>query len=343
MRYTKILAGIALATGLMAGTALASPTWHFKKVATIPLPTPPGHGDWVAYDPGNGMVYVSMVNDMAVIDTRTNKVVADIKGINSPNTIAFDSDYVYETAAEGPGAGKQNQIVVISKKDWKVVNKVNTKGTSPDGTWINPALHQFYTASDDNNWIEVYDISNGADPKFVKKIALYPTTGSGPDAGTRAPDKSTLYASDDSWEEVVNPTTGMIGPKVNTHVTVTKKGGTKGQFYDPKTNVLWVATTVADPNTGVLLMNPDTLAVEKVLPASTEIDQLSWDPKLGLAYAFESGAKGFGVYNTNAGKFLQFVKTGGKIEHTGNVDLATHEIYVYDGGQARMLVYKPEK
>lgn len=342
LNVKKLAAAILVAGGLVAGTAMAAGSYHFKLVDKIALPMSPGHGDWVAYDPGNGDVYVSLAGDagMAVIDTKTNKVIAHVNGF-MPNTMQFNKDYVYETDAPGPG--KPNYVVVISKKDWKIVDKVQTKGTSPDGTWIDPANHMFYTASDDNNWLEAYDISDGAHPKFVKKIPLWPEKGSGPDAGTRAPDSSNLYASDDSWEEVVDPKAATVEPKVNLPIKVTKKGGTKGQFYDPKTDTLWVATTVADPHKGVFLLNPKTLATEKVLPAHTEIDQMSWDPGLGRAYTFESAAKGFGVYDTNTGKYVQFVKTGGKTEHTGDVDLANHEIYVFDGGHAQMLVYKPVK
>lgn len=338
----QLAAAIVVAGGLMTGTAMAA-TYHFKLVDKIALPTPPGHGDWVAYDPGNGDVYVSMPNNMAVIDTKTNKVIADVKPIDSPNTMAFDKDYVYETS--GPGPGKPNYVMVISKKDWKIVDRVKTQGTSPDGTWIDPDSHMFATAADDNNWMEVYDIADGAHPKFVRKIPLWPEKGSGPDAGTRAPGSSTLYASDDAWEEIVDPKTGTVGAKVQLPIKVTKKGGTKGQFYDPKTDTLWVATTLGgSPKDGVFLLNPKTLAIEKVLPAKkAEIDQMSWDPDLGLAYTFQSAAKGFGVYNTNTDKFIQFVTTGGKIQHTGDVDLANHEIYILDGGHAQMLVYKPEK
>ena len=45
-----------------------------------------GHGDIVTYDPTNQMVYVSMKDDgLAVIDTRTQKVVHVFKDIPNPN------------------------------------------------------------------------------------------------------------------------------------------------------------------------------------------------------------------------------------------------------------------
>src|ERR1700739_1696148 len=122
MSRLKQLAGIALMSGLMSGTAFAA-NYDFKLVAKIPLPTQPGHGDWVAFDPSNQDVYVSLKGSgMAVVDTRTNQVIHYFDAIPSPNTMAFDNDYIYETAAEGPGANKTNQIVVIDKKTWQVVD-----------------------------------------------------------------------------------------------------------------------------------------------------------------------------------------------------------------------------
>jgi DNA-binding beta-propeller fold protein YncE len=340
MRQTKkILAGAALLSGLMMGAAFAS-TWHFKLVDKIALPCKPGHGDWVSYDPGNHDVYVSLHGSgMAVVDTKTNKVIHDFKNIPDPNTMTFNSHYIYETAAEGPGAGKVNQIVVINKKTWKVVDRVNSVGTTPDGVFIDKANNKLYVVSDDNNWIDVY--TTGAHPKFIKKFTLYPPNPkSGPDVANLF--NGTIYATDDAWVLMVNPNTGKIGTKVNYHVKLTKFGGTKDMFFDRAHNRLWVATTTG----GVLIVNPKTLAVEKRLKESskTGADAVAWDKKLGLVYVFEGGIPGFDVYSINGMKHVGVVKTGSKLPtHSGAVDPATHMIYAYAGGDAALYVYRPEK
>ena len=340
MRQTRrILAGAALLSGLMMGAAFAN-TYHFKLADKIALPTKPGHGDWVAYDPGNHDVYVSLHGSgMAVVDTKTNKVIADIKDIAAPNTMSFDNDYIYETAAEGPGAGKKNQIVVIDKKTWKVVDRVNTAGTSPDGTFIDKANNRLYVVMDDDNSIDIY--STGAHPKFIKKLALYPANSKeGPDVANLY--NGTIYATDDAWVVQVNPNTGALGNKVNYHVKLTKFGGTKDMFLDRVHNRLWVATTTG----GVLIVNPKTLSVEKRLKESskTGADAVAWDKKLGLVYVFEGGLPGFDVYSINKMTHVATVKTGSKKPtHSGAVDPATHKIYAYAGGDAALYVYNPEK
>jgi len=65
-------------------------------VTTIPLPGPEGHGDWVAFDRGDGDIYLSHHgSNMVVLDTKTNKIVANIESrdLDTPDVMAFDSLY----------------------------------------------------------------------------------------------------------------------------------------------------------------------------------------------------------------------------------------------------------
>lgn len=335
MRRLMLLAGSALLTGLMAMPAVAAGGPHYELVDKIQLPGKGGHGDFVLYDPSNRDVYVSMPNGVAVVSTESNKVVHAFKSIQSPNSMAFDADHVYWTEADGPG--KANQIVVISKKDWKIVNRVNTAGTSPDGIWLDPDNHKLYVAMDDQNDIEVY--STGEKPSLQGKIALVPSKGSGPDVGVLVASKNTLYMPDDAWEETIDLKDGKVTHSANLHIKVTKKGGAKGQVYDAASNQLWVGTTSA----GMLVLDASTLKVVKRLPAHGGIDQVSWDSKLGLAYAFEGKPKGFDVYDTKNMKPVTFVKTGAGQTHTGEADSDTHNVYAYAGVPNQLYVYKPEK
>ncbi|HTU53815.1 MAG TPA: DUF5074 domain-containing protein [Acetobacteraceae bacterium] len=335
MRQLKLLADTLVLTALISGTALAG-TYQFQKVATIPLPTKPGHGDWVAFDPSNQDVYVSLHGaGMAVVDSKTDKVVHDFANIPAPNTMTFDNNYIYETAAEGAGAGKTNQIVVIDKKTWQEVARVNTVGTSPDGTFIDKANGRLYVVMDDNNWIDVY--TTGAHPTFVKKFMLEPANPKeGPDVANLY--NGTIYATNDAWVEQVNPNTGAIGKAVDYHLKLTSLGGTKDMFWDQAHDAIWVATTTG----GLLVINPKTLAVEKRLPETAGADGVAADRALGLVYVFEGGVPGFDVYSINPMARLTTVRTGtAKPTHSGAVDPATHEIFAYAGGDATLEVFKP--
>jgi DNA-binding beta-propeller fold protein YncE len=337
MRKLMLMASTAIVSGLVMGTALASSPYEFKLMTKIPLPTQKGHGDWVAFDPANQDIYVSLKgHGMAVVDTKTNKVVHAFQDIEAPNTMTFDKNYIYETAAEGAGAGKVNQVVVIDKKDWKIVDRVTTKGTSPDGTFIDPANHDLYVVSDDNNWIEKY--TSGAHPKFITKYRLQPAKPqNGPDVANLF--NGTIYATDDADVETVDPNTGKIGTLVDYHFKQNKFGGTKDMVWDLQHHVIWCATT----NHAMMLLDPKTLIVEKFLPEQAGADGVAIDRKLGLLYAFQGAIPGFDVYSTKDEKWLATVKTGtAKPTHSGAVDPASDEVYAYVGGDAALYVYKPE-
>lgn len=334
---SKVLAGAMLVSGFAIGTCLAATPTSFKLVTKISLPTKPGHGDWVAYDPGNHDVYVSLKDQgMAVIDTKTNKVVHVFQDIKAPNTMVFDKDYIYETAAEGSGAGKVNQVVTISKHSWKIVSRVTTKGTSPDGTFIDAANKKLYVASDDNNWIEEY--TTGAHPKFVTDFPLQPAKPeNGPDVAALF--NGTIYATDDSDVETLDPNTGKVGVLANYMLKQSKFGGTKGMIWDPDHNAIWVGTT----NHVIYVVDPKTLLIEKPIQETAGADAVMADPGLGLVYAFQSGAQGFDVYSMKDEKYLTTVSIGMKgPTHSGAVDTDNHDVYLYAGPAAAMYVYKPE-
>ena len=335
MRLKNLLTSVAMIGGMMTGTAMAG-TVTFKEIAKIPLPTKPGHGDWVSYDPGTKSVYISLNGDgMAVVDTTTNTVSHVFTGIPDPNTMTFDDNYIYETAAEGPGAGKINQIVVIDKKTWQVVDRVNTVGTSPDGVFIDKANNRLYVVSDDNNWIDEY--TTGAHPQYITKIPLLPTNPvSGPDVANLF--NGWIYATDDAYVEKIDPNTGKIAAIVNYHLKLNNFGGTKDMIFDPIHHAIWVGTTTG----GMLVINPQTLAVEKHIKMTAGADAVRSDD--GLVYAFEGGIPGFDYYSLADEKYLGTVKTGTKKPtHSGAVDPATHLIYAYAGGDAELDVFQPEQ
>jgi hypothetical protein len=302
----------------------------YTQVTTIPLPGKGGHGDWVTYDPDTNSVYVALhESGVAVIDADANKVVADVDPIPGPNGIAYDSGYLYVAA------GDSNELVVISKGDWKIVGRLKTKGTSPDGVWV-PALGTVALSSDDNNWVEIY--SSGASPRLLATIPLQPANPkTGPDVGVYVASKGTLYMPVDSLVEAVDLKTGKIGARVDTGVPLTKNGGTKNMTYDAAKNLLWVGTTANK----ALILDADTLEVRGSVPAHGGIDEVSFDPGRRLVYTFESSAKGFDVFNADTRLPVAYVNTGSGNTHTGDVNPKTHNVYVYEGDANMVAVYAP--
>jgi DNA-binding beta-propeller fold protein YncE len=336
MRRSAVLAAAAASTCLLMAPAFAA-GYKFEPEGKIALPGKPGHGDIVSYDAAAHKVYVSLADDgLAVVDPKAGKVAAYVQHIPAPNGNADDAHYVYVAAGEGDGPGKTNAIVVIDKKTWKEVGRVATQGTSPDWIAVDPAAHLLYTTSDDKNWIEVY--SSGAHPQFKAKWSLLPADAkAGPDVATLLPRKHEIFQSDDAYVDAVNTADGKVTSHADTGVKLTKKGGTKGSIYDARHGRLWVGTTSG----GIYVLDAGTLEVVTHLPSKGGIDQVAFDPKLGLVYSFEGGAKGFDVYDANTMKPVTFVSTGVGNTHTGDVDTATHLVYAYEGDAGVLGVYKP--
>lgn len=349
-----LVGALAASTALVAAPALAQ-QYHYVKVADIALPCPVGHGDIVTYDPTNQMVYVSMKDDgLAVIDTRTQKIVHVFKDIPDPNANSFDANYVYVDSAEGlpqgqnggnnsTGFGTVNQIVTIDKHTWQITSRVDTEGTSPDGLIVGGG--KMYVVMDDKNSVEVY--STGATPKLLAVWHLFPrninwwwedtSDSTGPDVAWLSVARHKYYQSVQSYEEVLNSDTGQVLAHVDTGVELTSKGGTKGSWLDEKTNLLWLATTTKKG--GLLILNGDTLKETKRLPASSGKDQLSVDEKLGIVYTF--GGSGFDAYDIKTMQHIAYVDTHVGVTHSGDVSSASHLVYVYEGKRAAIGVYKP--
>jgi len=322
-----LIVALGVGTGAEAAMTAAPPAPNgYTLMTKIPLPGPAGHGDWVAYDSGNGYIYLSHHgSNLVVVDPKTNTVVANIDSplLKTPDVMTFDANYVYVTAEDA------DRIVVISKKDWTIAGSVRTMGAAPDGIWLDSAMGRLYVVTNTANQLEVY--TPGVRPTLIATYPLRPAKPkAGPDVGILVPSKSTLYETDDNLVLAIDAKTGQITGLLNTHLKIGKNGANKSMVYDPKTNRLWLATT--DRQVVVLDAN---MLMEITKPAATEPDDgMSFDPGLRLVYAF--GGHGFDVYNADTLQHVAYVNTGSAITHTGVVDPVNHRVYAYEG-QANVL------
>ena len=349
------LVGALVASAAMVAVPALAQEYHYVKVAEIYLPSAPGHGDITTFDPTNGMIYVSLVDHgFAVVDSRTSKVVHYFKDVQAPNGNDYDANYVYVAAAEGlpqgmsgatggTGFGTVNELVVIDKHSWQIVDRVETKGTSPDGVSIGDG--HVYVVSDDNNWIETY--SESAHPQLQAVWPLYPyninswwldtSDSCGPDVNYVSTKRHEIFQTQTSYMEILDSNTGTIKRKLDTGVPLVAHCGTKQPWLDERTDRLWVPTSTKVG--GLLIMNADTLAIEKKLPQSSGKDAIGIDPGLGMVYTF--GGEGFDAYNMNSLQHVAYVNTHVGTTHTGDVDPTTHAVYVYEGKKAALGVFCP--
>ncbi len=371
-KFAKLLAGTALSSGLLALAGVAAmstaplatpayaaakplPAWvspqspyTWKLVATIPLQGKKGHGDGINMDPQNGRIFVSMHGGgVDVVSTKDDRSIKLLTGIPGPSDIEYYDGYIY--VAQGPGPGSPNALVAINGKTL-AVTKVTTKGTSPDEISIDPLTKKLYLGLDDDNWIEVYNVSDPAKPTLDSIIGEYPPAypgSSGPDDLTVVPSLGTLYASNSSAEGMYNASSGQLEGSYDTHIPLRKFGGLKGVRYNAKTNQIWVVSTNASiygkDNLGMFVLNANNMNLVAALPLTGGGDGLAVDHGLGLLYAFTrwKGSDGFDVYNMNTDARIAHISDDIGQTHTGVVDEATHVVYAFAGNKAELLAYKP--
>jgi YVTN family beta-propeller protein len=169
-----VAAPVALAA--MAGPADAAQP-AFGHVATICLPGAAGdvYAQAVAVDSDTNRIYAanSLGNDIVVIDGKTDKIVANIKGVKGPEDVAVDqaTDTIY-TANIGP-AIRPGSVSVVSGVTHKLTATIKV-GQYPQGIAVNPATGTVYVANLGNGTPSSGSVSviNGATSTVTGKIAI---------------------------------------------------------------------------------------------------------------------------------------------------------------------------
>lgn len=300
-----------------------------SQVKTLDLPGKGGHGDIVAYDPGQKAVYIAQSPDdnVIVINTQTQAIEKVIPGIKNDNGIAVGSKYIYVAA------GDDNKLAVIEKGTWKVVANVETGGKSPDAVYYDEKDKKIFVANDDTNTMGV--ISTEAPFKLVTSFPLSSDKAqSGPDLGVLIPDKNRLYQSVDNYILVIDTATNKIINKFTTDVAIAKTGGTKDMIYDPGKNIIWLGTT----SKKVFAMDPDTGKMNEVVTQSG-MDQITWDPVSKMLFLGESGSGSMEVINMTTQKSIGAVKMDTGF-HTLDVDTDQHMVYAYLNNSNKVAIYK---
>lgn len=331
-----------------AGVFTVNNPFDYSRVATIQMQGPKGHGDACTFDPQNSRVFCSMHDHgVDVISTKKAKSIKFLANINQPADEKYYDGYVYVAQGPGTGPGNVNALVVVGADTLKIVDVVKTKGTSDDEITINPITKRLYLGCDDNNWVEVFDVSHPAKPHEVALFHMNPPgAASGVDDGVVAPSLNKLFWSDDWYVGVYNATTGKPESLIDTQVPLAKFGGTKGEQFDPANDTVWVGTTHAG-DSGMFVINAKTDQIEKVLPETGGVDGTKVDPNLDghrIEYAFMRwhGAHGFDAYDQTKMERIAHINVPSGQTHSGTVDTHTHVVYAFGGDRAILFGFKPE-
>jgi YVTN family beta-propeller protein len=128
-----------------------------------------GGWDYPSVDPGAHLLYLSRATHVAIVDTRSGKIVGDIADTPGVHGIALAPDL-------GRGfisAGKANQVKVFDLNSRQVLASIEV-GSKPDAILYEPHTHRVVVLNGHSDSASIID---PADSRVVKTIAL----GGGPE------------------------------------------------------------------------------------------------------------------------------------------------------------------
>jgi YVTN family beta-propeller protein len=246
---------------------------------------------------------------VAVIDTATKQVVAEIGGLPRAHGIAIAGDKGFATASGDDTVG------VFDVNTNKLLKKI-PGGVGPDAIIYDDKLRLIYVAD------HAGKTGTLIDPVMMSVVGTVPLGGVA-EYAQADPQTGLIYQNLEDTSELV-----VIDPQKQMVTQRYKLGegtGPSGLAYDPGNRRLF---STCD-NNKLVVLNADTGQVVATLPIGSGVDGADYDPELRRVYTFN----GFGTMtviqqdSADSYRVLEQATThfGG---HAGAVDRATHRIYV---------------
>jgi DNA-binding beta-propeller fold protein YncE len=246
---------------------------------------------------------------VAVIDTATNQVVAEIGDLPRSHGIAIAGDRGFATASGDDTVG------VFDLSTNKLLKKI-PGGVGPDAIIYDDKLRLIYAAD------HAGKTGTLIDPVMMSVVGTVQLGGVA-EYAQADPQSGLIYQNDEDTNElvVVDPQKQMVTQRYK----LGEGTGPSGLAYDPGNRRLFVTCD----NNKLIVLNADTGQVVATLPIGSGVDGASYDPDLRRVYTFN----GFGTMtviqqdSADSYRVLEQATThfGG---HAGAVDPATHRIYV---------------
>jgi gliding motility-associated-like protein len=279
-------------------------------VATITA-TPIGSGFAYIVNAGSG--------DVSVINTATNKVVADIPVGSNPNSVCVDPNYdeVYVVN------NSSNTISVISTLTNKVTATIPV-GPSPWSVTVSPNGSLAYVADGGNNDVEVI---NTASNKIVKTISA----GTNPNAIAVSPDGNLLYVNNSNQVTVINTTTN----KVITNIPV--GSAPQAILITPDGNTVYEANYASND---VYAINTKTNTVSAIIPVGSNPGGGSMSPDGSVVYVANESSNSVSVISTATNMVTNTIPVG--VNPWGvSVRPDGSQVYVANAGSSTISIVDP--
>ena len=291
-----------------APTAAKTPAYHLA--ATWKL-AGDGFWDYLTVDDKTHRLYIPRDTRVQVVDTRTGRLIGEIKGLEEAHGVALVPALGLGFATSGGG----NCVVAFSLKTLAPVGKPIGVGQGPDAIAYEPTTGSLFTMNGDGKNTSVIEA------RTRRVVATIPL---GTNAESAVADgKGHLFINLEGTSQIAEVDAKM---RRVIHVWPLAPGeGPTGLSYDAKTERLFSGCR----NKTLVVLNARTGEIVANVPIGAGVDAGAFDPKLGFSYSPNGRDGTLSIVGDKAGKpaLLATIPT-----HVGArtmaLDPVTHAVYV---------------
>ncbi len=291
---------------LISTTAHAASGYHV--INKLPLG---GDGGWdyLTVDSSAHRLYISRGTHVMVIDTVTDKVIADIPATPGVHGIALAPELNKGFTSDG----KSNTASIFDLKTLKVIGQVKT-GENPDAILYDPFTKRVFTFNGKSKDATVFEADSG---KVLGTIAL----GGKPEFATTDNKGRVLVNNEDTNEVIVLDSNKLIIAKRYSLKLCEEPSGMAIDIEHHR-------TFSGCHNKIMTVMDIDSGTVMATIPIGQGVDANAFDAETGLAFSSNGEGTLTIAHESSSGKFdVEIVQTQ-KSARTMAIDTKTHKIYL---------------
>jgi DNA-binding beta-propeller fold protein YncE len=322
-----ILISMAPPLALFAASSPAA----LRQIALLDLPGTPGFDDMVMVN-GSLVIAHHGANTVDIFDPVKRRMVAQIRGIESPRGLAVDErGGVFYIAASG-----SNTIVVVNSKTWQVLGVMGLKH-SPENLLLVPGMNSLLITNPLNRSVSVVSTENAQKiaPTSPSELATFDLQGR-PREMAWDPQKKVAYVTLEDTNEIVALDPENAGNPVARRIKLTASQPT-GIVFEQNSRRIFVAVRYA-----VLQIDADSGTELSRVPAAAGTDTLWLDlPNNNLLAAAGDGS----VSIINIGAYKIEARNEFKSDVRGHAlayDAVNHLIFLSGGreGKSKLVIIR---
>lgn len=286
---------------------------QLQTIADVSVSNQTARFDYQGLDPQRGLLFIthSGANSVLIFDTRSNKVIAEVPGIEDGHGVVAISELgrVYVSA------GGTNEVVAIDEQTHRILARIPT-GAGPDGIAYDPIDHKLFVSDENGHSDTVIDVLS------EKKIA---TISLGGEAGNTQydPVSKRIFVNVQTLRQLV-----AIDPK---NYNIVGRYPLSNCDHNHGLNIDWaqsLAFIACDASNTLLMVDMHSMKILDTASLSVGADVLALDSDRHILYvASESGIVSVFKVGTSTVHKLAAGYVGIHA-HTLAVNQQTHAIYL---------------